>query len=69
MMLENVNYGCDELLYLNMCRKGIFGELLHGEASYIHDLRKHMHRRKRRGTGSFFFTGQKTMAICIPLTD
>lgn len=42
MMLENVNYGRDELLFLNMCRQGIFGELLHGEAAYIHDLRKQM---------------------------
>ncbi|MFT5906197.1 MAG: putative dehydrogenase [Cryomorphaceae bacterium] len=42
MMLENVNYGRDELLFLNMCRKGVFGELLHAEAAYIHDLRKQM---------------------------
>ncbi len=42
MMLENVNYGRDELLFLNMCREGVFGELLHAEASYIHDLRHQM---------------------------
>ena len=34
MMMENVNYGRDELLYLNMCRKGVIGEILHGEAAY-----------------------------------
>lgn len=39
MMMENVNYGREELLYLNMCRKGVIGELLHGEAAYIHELR------------------------------
>lgn len=54
MMLENVNYGREELLYLNMCRKGIFGELLHGEAAYIHELRGQMHHVERgRGTGSW----------------
>ncbi|MEI6654079.1 MAG: Gfo/Idh/MocA family oxidoreductase [Verrucomicrobiota bacterium] len=42
MMLENVNYGREELLYLNMCRQGVIGELLHGEAAYLHDLRGQM---------------------------
>ncbi len=42
MMMENVNYGREELLVLNMCRQGVFGELLHGEAAYIHDLRGQM---------------------------
>ena len=54
MMLENVNYGRDELLYLNMCRQGVFGEILHGEAAYIHDLRGQMRQvTKGRGTGSW----------------
>jgi predicted dehydrogenase len=42
MMMENVNYGREELLYLNMVRQGVLGELLHGEAAYIHDLRGEM---------------------------
>lgn len=42
MMLENVNYGREELLYLNMTRQGVIGELLHGEAAYIHELRGQM---------------------------
>jgi len=42
MMLENVNYGREELLYLNMVRQGVIGELLHGEAAYIHELRSQM---------------------------
>ncbi len=54
MMLENVNYGREELMYLNMCRKGIFGEILHGEAAYIHELRGQMNSVDRgRGTGSW----------------
>jgi predicted dehydrogenase len=52
MMMENVNYGRDELLYLNMCRQGVIGELLHGEASYIHELRFQMNEVER-GTGSW----------------
>ena len=52
MMLENVNYGREELLYLNMCRQGVLGELLHGEASYIHELRGQM-KEVERGTWSW----------------
>lgn len=40
MMLENCCYGENELFALMLCRKGILGELVHGEAAYIHDLRK-----------------------------
>lgn len=52
MMMENVNYGREELMVLNMCRLGVFGELLHGEAAYIHDLRSQMHEIEH-GTGSW----------------
>jgi predicted dehydrogenase len=52
MMMENVNYGREELMFLNMCRQGVIGELLHGEASYIHELRGQM-RQEERGTGSW----------------
>jgi predicted dehydrogenase len=52
MMLENVNYGREELAVLNMCRLGVFGELLHGEAAYIHDLRWQM-KEIEHGTGSW----------------
>jgi hypothetical protein len=33
-------------------RQGVLGELLHGEAAYIHDLREQMHEVER-GTGSW----------------
>ena len=52
MMMENVNYGRDELMYLNMCRKGVIGEFLHAEAAYIHELRFQMEQQER-GTGSW----------------
>ena len=52
MMLENVNYGREELMVLNMVRQGVFGELLHGEAAYIHELRWQMKEMDRK-TGSW----------------
>ncbi len=39
MMLENCCYGESEMLALNMVRKGLFGEIVHGEAGYVHDQR------------------------------
>ncbi|MDH3403228.1 MAG: Gfo/Idh/MocA family oxidoreductase [Acidobacteriota bacterium] len=39
VMMENCNYGRSEMMVLNMVRRGLFGELLHGEGAYIHDLR------------------------------
>lgn len=38
MMLENCCYDFFELLTLNMARQGFFGELIHVEGAYIHDL-------------------------------
>ncbi|MBL0337358.1 MAG: Gfo/Idh/MocA family oxidoreductase [Chitinophagaceae bacterium] len=40
MMLENCCYDFFELLTLNMVRNGMFGEVLHVEGAYIHDLSK-----------------------------
>lgn len=54
MMLENVNYGREELLYLNMVRQGLLGELLHGEASYIHELRGQMENGDSTGSWRTF---------------
>ncbi|MFC1693253.1 Gfo/Idh/MocA family protein [Candidatus Latescibacterota bacterium] len=39
MMLENVNYFRNVMMVLNMVRQGLFGELLHCEAGYQHDVR------------------------------
>ena len=36
MMLENCCYGEMELLALNMCRLGLLGETVYGEAGYLH---------------------------------
>jgi len=52
MMMENVCYGRDELMTLNMVRQGVLGELIHGEAAYIHELRWQM-KDIEEGTGSW----------------
>ncbi len=38
IILENCCYDFFELLTLNMARQGFFGEIVHGEGAYIHDL-------------------------------
>ena len=52
MMLENVCYGQNEMMVLNMVRAGVFGDLTHGEGAYIHELRWQM-KEIERGTGSW----------------
>ena len=39
VMLENCCYGRTEMMVLNIVRKGLLGELVHGEAGYMHELR------------------------------
>ena len=40
VMMENCNYDRMELMVLNMVRQGVFGEILHAEGGYLHDLRE-----------------------------
>lgn len=40
MMMENVCYRRDVMAVLNMVRQGLFGELLHLQGGYQHDLRE-----------------------------
>ena len=39
VLMENCNYDRMEMMAYNMVRQGIFGEILHAEGSYLHDLR------------------------------
>jgi predicted dehydrogenase len=39
IMMENCNYDKVEMMILNMVKKGLFGELVHAECGYLHDLR------------------------------
>lgn len=41
VMMENCCYDRTEMMILNMVRQGLFGELLHAECGYLHDLRVH----------------------------
>jgi predicted dehydrogenase len=41
VMMENCCYDREEMMVLNMVRQGVFGELLHAECGYLHDLREH----------------------------
>lgn len=41
MMLENTCYDFFEMVTLNMARNGFFGEIIHGEGAYIHQLIDH----------------------------
>lgn len=48
MMLENCCYDFFELLTLNMARQGFFGEIIHGEGAYIHDIYESLFDTSRR---------------------
>jgi hypothetical protein len=47
MMTENCCYDFSELLTLNMARQGFFGEIVHCEGAYIHNLRDLMFAKDR----------------------
>ena len=49
VMMENCCYGQREMMILNMVRQGLFGELLHAEGAYIHDLRSIKFSDKNEG--------------------
>ena len=39
LLMENCDYDKIEMMILNMVKKGMFGEMLHAECGYLHDLR------------------------------
>ena len=39
VMMENCNYDWPAMMAFNMTRQGLFGDLLHAEGGYLHDLR------------------------------
>lgn len=50
MMLENACYDTFELTTLELIKKGLFGEIIHGEGAYIHDLRRLNFQQNERDT-------------------
>jgi predicted dehydrogenase len=48
MMLENTCYDFFELLTLNMARQGYFGDIVHVEGAYIHDIYDSLFDKNKR---------------------
>lgn len=57
--LENVCYRRDVMAVLNMVRRGLFGELVHLEGGYQHDLRAVKFNDGERATGGGVEFGEK----------
>ena len=49
IMMENCNYDREEMIILNMVKKGVLGELLHTRCGYLHDLRAVKHDMNGEG--------------------
>lgn len=49
IMMENCNYDREEMMILNMVKKGLLGELLHARCGYLHDLRAVKHDMNGEG--------------------
>ncbi len=49
MIAENACFGDIQLMVLNMVRDGLFGNLLHGECAYDHDLRSLLFKDESEG--------------------
>ena len=49
LILENCCYGDTEMMVLAMVHDGLFGEITHGEAAYLHDLRGILTENKNEG--------------------
>ena len=71
IMLENCCYDPFALMILNMAQRGLFGEIMHVEGAYIHDLRS-MYFLPKRAKAAITTIGEKDtasniQAILIPL--
>jgi hypothetical protein len=49
VMLENCNYDRMEMMAFNMVRQGLFGDLVHAEGGYLHDLREIKFENRNEG--------------------
>jgi predicted dehydrogenase len=49
IMMENCNYDREEMIILNMVKKGVLGEILHARCGYLHDLRAVKHDMNGEG--------------------
>lgn len=65
MMLENCCYDKFELATLNMAQQGVFGEVVHTEGAYIHDLRS-LNFAPRLKEGQAYEPGIGNVAASVP---
>jgi hypothetical protein len=49
VMMENCNYDRPEMMVFNIVRQGMFGEIVHAEGAYLHDLRQIKFEKKDEG--------------------
>jgi Glycosyl hydrolase 109, C-terminal domain/Oxidoreductase family, NAD-binding Rossmann fold len=49
LLMENCNYDRMEMMVYNIVRQGLFGEILHAEGGYLHDLRGIKFEKKDEG--------------------
>jgi len=49
VMMENCNYDRNEMMAFNMVRQGLFGEIVHCEGGYLHDLRSIKFENRNEG--------------------
>lgn len=49
LIMENCCYDYSETMVLNMVRAGLFGDLIHGECAYNHDLREILFENRDEG--------------------
>jgi predicted dehydrogenase len=62
MMLENVCYRRDVMAVLNMVRQGLFGELIHVQGGYQHDLRNVKFNNGKEAYGGGVEFGEKAFS-------
>lgn len=62
MMLENVCYRRDVMAVLNMVRQGLFGELIHMQGGYQHDLRNVKFNNGNQAHGGGVEFGEKAFS-------
>src|SRR5436189_191325 len=49
LAIENCNYGGTEMLVNRLMHDGVFGDVLHAEAAYLHDLREILFENRDEG--------------------
>ena len=65
MILENVCYRRDVMAVMNMVRQGLFGELMHMECGYQHDLREVKFNNGKNGNNDNNYINNNKIKVII----